>query len=322
MRILITGSAGFLGFALASHYSALPQHQLFCVDNHLRGADDHAYKALRCRSNVTHLGLDLTDARQVAELPRDIDMVFHFAALNGTQNFYSQPFEVLKHTSLPAIHLIEHYRKSAIRRLIYASSSEVYASTVSRFGAAVPTGEDVALAIEDIANPRWSYAVAKIHGEAAVIHGCHAAGMGWSIIRYHNVYGPRMGDKHVIPDFLARARKGKFELHGAANTRAFIYVDDAVAATARIAASESCANQILNVGSDREVSMQQLAKLMMEIMGLRGDIVVHAAPAGSVARRVPDLSKLRGLVGFSEAWTLEAGLRQTIASYLSTGEAA
>ncbi len=106
------------------------------------------------------------------------------------------------------------------------------------------------LCVDDVFNERWSYAAAKIHGEVLVINACRQFGVPFSIIRYHNVYGPRMGDKHVVPDFLIRLRQGVAELHGHEDTRAFLYIDDAVEATRLVGTSDSTAGQVINVGGE------------------------------------------------------------------------
>jgi len=312
MKILVTGSAGFLGFALASELSRNQANRVFCVDNFSRGVQDEAYEALCKQSNVEHFTLDLSDAGMVVELPKSVDIIYHMAALNGTQNFYEKPLAVLKHTALPTLNLIDYYAGQNPGRFIYAGSSEVYASSINRGFAKIPTGEDVLLSIDDIKNPRWSYAASKIFCESAVVN----SNIPWSIIRYHNVYGPRMGDKHVIPDFLARLRDGKPSLYGYEDTRSFIYVADAVRATIEIGNRGDRAGEIIHVGSDREIKIADLAAMLMDICGRTDEIELHPSPVGSVSRRCPDLSKLRRVTQFTEEWDLIDGLRETVKYYM------
>ena len=286
-----------------------------CVDNFVRGEPDRAYRELADLSNVTRVDCDLTDRAAVAALP-DVDLVFHMAALNGTQNFYERPFDVVRHCTLPTLNLIERYAQAGLQRFVYAGTSEAYASTVTRFGWAVPTAEDVPLSFDDPANVRWSYGASKMHGEVAAFAAAQQYGLAHSIIRYHNAYGPRMGDKHVVPDFLMRAANGEFVLYGAEDTRAFIYVDDAVEATLAVAENEGCVGEVVNVGGAREIRIDELGRLMMAAGGWEGEITVHPSPKGSVRRRAPDLAKLSRLTGFRECWTLERGLKETAAFYV------
>jgi nucleoside-diphosphate-sugar epimerase len=316
-KCLVTGAAGFLGFYVASALSRRPGWSVVCVDNFSRGEKDAAYDTLTDLPNVEHITIDLTDAAAVRTLPRDIDIVFHLAALNGTQNFYERPFEVVRSCTLPTIHLLDHYGPAgSLARFVYAGTSEAYAATVSRFQWEVPTGEDVPLAIEDVFNSRWSYGGSKMHGEIATINGCRHFGLPFTIVRYHNAYGPRMGDKHVIPDFLQRARRGVFELYGYEDTRSFIYADDAAASTIALAESAAADGKVINVGGGSEITMLELGRMMMRVGGFDGEIALHPSPAGSVKRRAPKLDRLKEIVDIGGWRGLESGLELTADFYL------
>jgi UDP-glucose 4-epimerase len=319
-RFLVTGAAGFLGYAIARQLASRADAHVVCVDNFIRGKDDTLYRGLVSLPNVEHVRADLNDQGAVNALPNDIDVVFHMAALNGTQNFYERPFEVLRCCTLPTIFLIEKYAASnRIARFLYAGTSEAYASTVTRFNWEVPTGEDVPLGIDDVTNARWSYGASKMHGEVAVVNGCRHFNTSFTIARFHNAYGPRMGDKHVIPDFLMRARKDVFELYGFEDTRSFIYVDDAARATIDLALAEGAADTIVNIGSEDEITILDLGKTMMRVCGFPGDITLYPSPEGSVHRRSPKIDRLKRLIGYEPKWSLEDGLKATAAFYLDQG---
>jgi UDP-glucose 4-epimerase len=317
-RILVTGAAGFLGFHLARALAKREGYTVICVDNMSRGDPDDAYIELCALPNVTRLDLDLSIEAEVAKLPLDVAYVYHLAALNGTQNFYERPMDVIRSCTLPTIHLCQHYGANGkgLKRFVYAGTSESYASTVSLFNWPVPTSEEVPLSIDDPANPRWSYAASKMHGEVVVNQAARSFGFPMTTIRYHNAYGPRMGDKHVIPDFLERVKENRYELFGHADTRSFIYADDAVRATLIVGESEACANQTINIGGNSEMTMLELAKHMMRICAREGEILLHPSPKGSVKRRAPDLSKLKRLTGFEEQIDLDSGLQACADFYL------
>ncbi|HEY6815834.1 MAG TPA: NAD-dependent epimerase/dehydratase family protein [Croceibacterium sp.] len=313
---LITGAAGFIGFHLARTLADRPDARVIAVDNFVRGERDQALRALADKPNVTFIEADLTREDAVAGLPDDIDIVFHMAALNGTQNFYERPMDVIRCSTLPTILLVERFGRIGLTRMVYAGTSESYASTVTRFGWPVPTAEDVVLSIDGVENPRWSYAASKMHGEVVTAQGGKSYGFPWSIIRYHNVYGPRMGDRHVVPDFFERMREGRYELFGHEDTRSFLYIDDAVRATLAVGETPECAGQIVNVGSVEEITIRELGQRMLAARGLHAEMVLHPSPSGSVRRRAPDISKLRRLTGFEQRISLDEGLAATARFYL------
>lgn len=316
IRCLVTGAAGFLGFHLVRALAQRNDVDIVAVDSFARGERDVHFTALMALPNVTFIEADLSDAGQVTALPDDMDIVFHLAALNGTQNFYERPLEVIRCCTLPTMLLAEKYGRAGIKRFLYAGTSESYASTVTRFNWPVPTAEDVPLSIDDVTNPRWSYAISKMHGEVVTAQAGRAYDMPFSIIRYHNAYGPRMGDKHVVPDFYARMREGRYELFGHQDTRSFLYADDAIRATVLVAETPGCENEIINIGGTTEVTMHELGKAMMAGRALTDDIILHDSPAGSVKRRAPVVEKLKRLTGFSERVSLEDGLAATARFYL------
>ena len=316
-NVLVTGAAGFIGFAIARALAEQPDTHVFVVDNYVRGENDAKYQALCSLPSVTSFDIDLTDVAAVASLPDGCDTIFHMAALNGTQNFYERPYDVLRCSTLPTFHLLDRYGPTgALKRFIYAGSSEAYAGTVQKFDWPVPTAEDVPLCITDPTNPRWSYGTSKLHGEVLVINACRQFSTNYTVVRYHNVYGPRMGDNHVIPDFLLRMRDGVYSLYGHDDTRSFIYVDDAVQATLLLARTGDAANQIVNVGSELEIRIIDMGRKILEIAGIDADIELFDSPKGSVARRAPDTGKLQNLTGFTEKWSLAEGLRETMNYYL------
>jgi len=315
---LVSGAAGFIGYALARALAEQPDHHVIVVDNFVRGERDAAFIDLCKRPNVELVEADLSAADAGSKLPRTpIDYVFHLAALNGTQNFYERPYEVLRHSTLPTFTLVDHFVSSRLvqKRFVYAGSSEAYAGAIRKFNWPIPTSEDVPLVVEDPTNVRWSYGASKLHGEVLTCAACKQFGVPYTAIRYHNVYGPRMGDKHVIPDFVQRLNRGVYALYGHTDTRSFLYIDDAVDATLRLARSPSAADQIVNVGSDEEVTIAELGNLMMRAAGIDAPIDLHPSPIGSVPRRVPNLTKLRALTGFERKWPLERGVAETVRWY-------
>ncbi len=317
MRVLITGGAGFIGYVLAQRL-AQGGHELTVCDDLSRGRMDAAIKALRRLPNVRFVRCDLTKASQLRRLGDGFDHVYHLAAINGTEHFYERPHDVLRVNLLTTINLLDYLATSPPKRLMFASSSETYAGTAATFGVPYPTPEDVVLTISDPFNPRFSYAGSKIAGELLVINYARKYDFSAVVVRYHNIYGPRMGFEHVIPQFCLRLarREDPFRVFGGDNTRAFCYVDDAVEATARLMDSAEAGGRTVNVGNDREeLAIVDLAKLLFEVVGVTPRLDVQPAPTGAVGRRCPDVTKLRKLTGFEPRVPLREGLKRTHAWY-------
>lgn len=311
-KILITGAYGFIGFHLAKRLASLPVI-LFLVDIHPLIDSDSEFREILDPGRVTYFEGNLSDKKFVNSLPES-DIVFHLAAVNGTDNFYEIPFDVLLNSSLPTVFLLEKYREC--KKFVYAGSSESYAGAVNLGIAPIPTPESVPFVIDEPGNPRWSYSLAKSFGEVA----CHGAaiqfGTNFTILRFHNIYGPRMGFKHVIPDFLARARRGEYTLFGSEETRSFLYIDDAIE---DIIGSTAMASQgtTFNLGGYEEISILNLATLILNILNINQPVIQKfPAPRGSVKRRKPMLDSINNLLGERSRVNLDLGLKTTIDWYL------
>jgi len=274
---------------------------------------------LRAAPAVHVISGDLTDPRTFAALPPGWDQIYLLAAVVGVRNVEADPARVVRVNTLAALHLLDWIAPG--ERVFFASTSEVYAGGVEAGIVAVPTPEDIPVMISDITAPRFAYAVSKLLGEAAFLHTARAKGFEAVVGRFHNVYGPRMGADHVIPEMSLRALRGDdpFRVPGADQFRAFCHVDDAVEAMLRLMAAPA-AGSIVHIGNDRdETNIGDLAKLVLRLAGASPVIQPLAAPVGSVPRRCPDLTRLRELTGYEPAVTLEEGVRTTYTWYRENG---
>jgi len=314
--ILVLGAAGFIGCHLAARL-ADDGHALTLVDDLSRGQADEALAALRARAGVRFVEADLTAAGALASLPRAWDQIYMLAAVVGVRNVERDPARVMRVNTLALLNVLD-WLPGTGETLFFASTSETYAGSVTRGLAPVPTSESVPLLIEDVGAPRAAYAISKLAGEAAVIHAARARGLRWVIGRFHNVYGPRMGADHVIPELALRAirREDPFRVYGAGQRRAFCHVADAVEAAVRLMGAEAAAGQIVNIGNDTEETViEDLAALVLRCAGHRPALERVPAPAGSVDRRCPDLARLRQLTGFAPKVALESGVAETVDWY-------
>lgn len=316
-RSLILGGAGFVGYHLARRLSDEPGQTITLVDDFSRGRRDPDLAELLARPGIELIEGDLTDRAAVDRLPRAWDHVYMLAAVVGVRHAMGDPARVIRINTLTILNVLD-WLTPAAGVLFFSSTSENYAGGVERGELPVPTPEDVPLSIADIVNPRFAYAASKILGEAATIHYARARGVPFVIGRLHNVYGPRMGQDHVIPELCLRAldREDPFRVYGMEQRRAFCHVGDAVDAITRLVGTERAWGQIVNIGNGaEETTIGNLVELVLATAGFAPRLEAAAAPPGSVARRCPDIARLRALTGYAPKIPLAEGVQETFTWY-------
>ena len=318
MRALVTGGAGFIGFHLARRLIALG-HQVTLVDNLSRGRMDNDLRQLISNVEVTLMELNLENPSAMESLPDQFDAVFHLAAVNGTKNFYDAPYKAVRSNLTSLINVLNWAQGAQIGKLIWTSSSEAYAGSIELGNASIPTSEEVPLTISDIRNPRFSYAASKIAGESLCWNFAKQSDISVAIVRPHNVYGPRMGNDHVIPEVILRLlnEEDPFIVYGASQTRAFCFIDDFVSGLIDIAEIGAESPSIFNLGNDEETKIGDLIGLLFDVTGFHPLVTEAAAPTGSVERRCPDLTAVKKLIGYKPKMSLHEGLKRTHEWYLN-----
>ncbi len=317
-KVLITGGAGFLGYAVAKRLSEDPACEVVLVDNLFRGRVDADFEVLLKRKNVRFIEGDLTMLVTFATLPTDFNYVYHFAAVVGVKNVIEQPDRTLLVNALSTLYLYEYLKNcGALRRVIFSSTSEVYAGTLKHFGVPVPTPEVVPLCLDDISSSRSTYALSKMYGESVALNYERRHHVPSTIVRYHNIYGPRMGVLHVIPEMMHKiCSHNVIDVASPSHTRAFCYVDDAVEATLLLATQAAACGEIFHVGNPyEEICIRDLVHGMAKILGKQCELCEGQNAPGSPQRRCPDISKLVRLTGFHPKVKLDEGLRRTCAWY-------
>ncbi len=313
-KALITGGAGFIGASLAGRLVRDGFH-VDLVDDFSRGRKD-AVGSLERSGRVRMLEHDLRRPSALDGIDTDYDYIVHLAAVVGVANVVARPYDVLLDNVLMTEAAISLARRQAsLQRFVFASTSEVYAGTLEHFTLPIPTPPSAPLALPGLERPRTTYMLSKIYGEGM----CHHAGLPFTIVRPHNVYGPRMGLAHVIPELLQRAHAasdGRLEVFSVDHSRTFCFVEDAVELIARAAESPGCLGETLNIGREApEVTIGELARLIVHVVGKDLEIVPLPATAGSPRRRCPDMTKTVGLTGYEPRIELEEGIRRTYEAY-------
>jgi UDP-glucose 4-epimerase len=311
-RALVTGGAGFIGAHLAARLVE-DGLDVDLVDDFSRAVRDAELGSLSDSGRVRILQRDLRLPRALDDLDEPYDYIVHLAAIVGVARVARQPLAVLNDsvTMLQNV-VVTAARQPALTRMVFLSTSEVYAGTLASFGLVFPTPESTPLTVSPLAEPRSAYMLSKIYGEAI----CRHTGVPFTILRPHNVYGPRMGLSHVIPELLQRAHDAgpgePLEVASVHHRRTFCYVDDAVEMIWRAASSAACSGETLNLGvQEPEVSIGELAVQIAAAVGKQLAIVPLPATRGSPPRRCPDVTRMQELTGYTPRCGLASGIERT-----------
>jgi len=315
MKVLITGGAGFLGSHLAGAFLARGA-EVVVMDPSVPSKLAH----LAGQPGFSHYRDTVLDRAAVDALVCRCDLVYHLAAVVGVEHYVTDPLRVLE-VNIDGTRNVLAACARYDRWMVFSSTSEVYG--VSQ---ALPFREDGPRVLGPTSCDRWSYSTSKAVGE----HFCFARrkmSRPPTIVRYFNVYGPRLDtDEHgrVLAIWLGQLRRGEpLTVHGdGSQTRCLTYVDDAIRATVAAGVLSAAAGGIFNIGNDREVSMLELVEAVREAWGEPTSpikFVPHAEVYGrsyeDIPRRVPDVTRMRDILGVTADVSLADGLRRTIEWY-------
>ena len=300
---LVTGGTGFIGRNIVN-LLLKKNYNVVILDNNSRGS----FKKLN-NNKITFIKGDIRNNRDVFKSMAKVDAVIHLAYINGTKYFYEKPEIILDVAIKGLINIFDGCKKFKIRELYLASSSEVYQTPLK-----IPTTEDEMLKIPDIFNPRYSYGGGKILTELMGINYGKKFFKKLIIFRPHNVYGPDMGNEHVIPEFIRRMKNLKsknFKIQGTGKEiRSFIYIDDFIKAFDLILHKGSHLN-IYNIGTQEKIKIIDLAKKIAKIFNKKIRIKKHPLKKGGTKIRVPNIKKIKHL-GFKTTYNIHEGLIKTI----------
>jgi UDP-glucose 4-epimerase len=246
-----------------------------------------------------------------------VDLIYHLAAVVGVEHYVGDPFEVLN-VNVNGTQAVLKLAFKHQRKVVFSSTSEVYGRNPK-----VPWSEDDDRVLGSTRIDRWCYSTSKAVGE----HFCfayHSMGLPATVVRYFNLYGPRLDQLdvgRVITIFLGQALRGEplTVIGDGQQTRCFTYVDDAVRATIAAGVAPGTDGEAFNIGSDVEHTILELAEQTLAVTGSRSRIefvpqaAVYGASYEDISRRVPDVTKMRRILGVRADTALCEGLRRTVA---------
>lgn len=319
-KVAITGGAGFIGLNLARALAA-GGTQVDIIDNFARGRSDADFEAVRAMPGVRVITLNLGSPGATDELDDDYTSIVHLAALLGVANVIRNAYNTLVvnvQLTVEALRLAA--RQKSLQSFVFASTSEIYAGSLLAGLLSFPTPETSTLALPSLAAPRTSYMLSKLYGEAM----CLQSGVPTVIVRPHNVYGPRMGLEHVVPELMKRMRSAApgsaVPIYSPTHSRTFCYVDDAVEIILRLAASPDALGRAWNVGTESpEYTIIQVAEVVRRAVGADIELTGAEETAGSPTRRCPSMAASDALTGHRDRVSLEEGISKTLQWYHAAG---
>lgn len=315
MNVLITGGAGFVGSHLAERFLSLG-HTVAVLDNLSTGSLANV-AAVREHPGFSCTVDSVTTESVLADMVDRADVVFHLAAAVGVKLIVQRPV----HTIETNVHGTEVVLKHAVRgrkKVFIASSSEVYGKSTN-----VPFHEDADLVLGPTSKHRWAYACSKLIDEFLALAYWKEQGLPVVVVRLFNTVGPRQTGQYgmVLPRFVTQALSGEpITVYGdGTQSRSFTYVGDVVDALVALAAEPRAVGQVFNIGNAEEISIRALAERVRNLAGSASSIVTvpydEAYEEGfeDMPRRVPDISRIQALVGFTPRVPLDEIIRRVIA---------
>lgn len=315
MHALITGGAGFIGSHLSEELLERG-HTVSVIDDLSTGSLDNI-RHLVGRPGFQYAIETIKNEQVLDRLAAQADVIFHLAAAVGVELIIRAPVRVMETNILGT----ETVLRTALRyrcKVLLASTSEIYGKSQS-----VPFREDHDQVLGPTFRSRWAYAASKAVDEFLALAYWREHGLPVVIFRLFNTVGPRQTGEYgmVVPRFVQAALRGKpIRVYGdGLQTRSFMHVRDAVEGILGLAEKPEAVGNVFNLGSSREITIQDLAHTVKTQIGSKSDVIfvpyeeAYAAGFEDTLRRLPDTSKIRALLGWIPKYSLEDILGDMIA---------
>lgn len=309
-HVLVTGGHGFIGSHLVEALAA-EGRRITVVDP----ADPPPHLAVAAGA-VRHVRGDVRDADLVRrEITAATGLIVHLSSLVGVDQYLYDPLDVID-IAVAGTRAVLDATRDAGAKLILASTSEVYGRNPR-----TPWAEDSDRVLGPTTADRWSYSTSKAVAEHMAFAHARRYGTRIAVLRYFNVYGPRQRPAYVVSSTVHRLLRGEPPLlyDRGDQTRCFTYVRDAVAATLAVAASPTAEGLVLNIGSECETTVAEVIRAVGAAVGCAVEPVrldtdaAFGAVYEDIPRRVPDTSRIAGLLGWRATTSIQDGLAETVA---------
>jgi UDP-glucose 4-epimerase len=317
-KVLVLGGGGFIGLEIVKILIARGNYEITIADNFCKDQDDNYFYSLINNHNVNVIKADFTNPDSFNKLEKFYDDFYMLASLIGVNNTLEFPHEVIRVNTALIYNTLDWIKKNKIINFLFTSTSECYSGTIDKFKYKIPTAEDVPLCIDPIDHPRFTYAVTKMLGESAFMNYARFYNFNCKIIRYNNIFGPRMGFGHVIPHLVERFLNNEtpYRIFGAKQTRSFCYISDGALGTIKAMECEMAKNDIFHIGSEIEITIDELVREVGKYFNYIGEYEIKDTYPGSVSRRCPDITKAKTLLGFEPVVSWKEGLKYTLDWYV------
>ena len=316
MKVLVTGGAGFIGSHIAERHLEMGDEVLI-IDNlstSLIENIQHLQEHPKCTCRID----DILNADVMRELVAECDLIYHLAAAVGVEYVLENPLQTLS-TNIRGTEIILELANEKKKKVILASTSEIYGKKNGH----VPFKEDSDRILGPTTVVRWSYSTTKAVDELLALAYWREKRLPTVIVRPFNVIGPRQTGRYgmVVPRFIKQAMLGDpiTVYDDGEQRRCFTYIDDAVDGFVAMASSDKATGEVLNLGSNFESSIKDLAHKIKELTGSQSEIAF--IPYSQTRRnglyedlvyRAPDLQKIREMVGYDPKVDLDEALLRII----------
>ena len=314
MKVLITGGAGFIGSHLSERHLDGGDH--VCIIDDLSTGSMHNIAHLKGTPHFTYHIDSVTNYGLMAELIDSCDIVYHLAAAVGVRLIVESPVRTIE-TNVRCTEIVLSLAAKKRKRVLITSTSEVYGKRER-----VPFRETDDLLMGPPQKGRWSYACSKAIDEFLALAYWREKKVPTVVVRLFNTVGPRQTGRYgmVIPNFVRQALSGQpITVYGdGSQRRCFAHVHDVIGALVQLAQHPDATGDVYNIGSNQEVSILELAEKIKHLTGSESPIVLvpydKAYEEGfeDMLRRVPDLTKVRKLIGYKPKFKLDAVLQSVI----------